>query len=521
MNKTSSTLKKSILRGFVACLKHQGLSPSDAHYALLKFTRTEVFSLEQTRDLYEGNCFTRDVLYLSKDGEINEAVVAEFLACVAKVGFRKLGDSNLLDAFNQLFGDHYTAGTIQILLNKKPKRNILSKDFIRGFLICLNRQDVSIEDSYMKLRAATGIKMEMKEVQEICGEIARGDFYEMELDKDHKKIFTIMPNVMEKIAEFTDLDTRRQLAQTSYHFNRITSRPIHIQNLEVISEFDMIKIQIDSNPIRSYHKIRLLSNRTHRGCLSRVGGDVRFNLSADLDYEASNILNWISRNAQVIENMNVFLDTGLRRPTNQLPVVNVCTNVSYTLAEFVPGVLKKLVLHDYRNSPSLPTESDQWKGLEEFYCHSSFPDLESIWPKTLHLKSSYFIISESVNTEQVLRMRDDVLNNPGIQQCEVHVRMTMDQLDELNAVLGTRNTFETVWIWAKFQYPHNEKEKLSMCVVSNDVLHDGEEDHDVISDVLIHFKAPNCDDKTSNVLVHFAPIHEWGERLEQIYENRN
>uniref|UniRef100_A0A1I7UYM5 FTH domain-containing protein n=1 Tax=Caenorhabditis tropicalis TaxID=1561998 RepID=A0A1I7UYM5_9PELO len=163
------------------------------------------------------------------------------------------------------------------------------------------------------------------------------------------------------------------------------------------------------------------------------------------------------------------------------------TTVMNSLDHFVPGMLKTVVLAYDGYSISLATDTDQWNGLEEFYTNSCFPDFPSVWPRSLHLKIAGFGIREPVDKDEVIRMKNDLLQHPEIRERQITVFMTEDELDLLNDTIGTYNILGTENpIWKRF--PYNETKHLMMCVRPMRVL----EDDDIEVNVL--FRGPNYQD---------------------------
>uniref|UniRef100_A0A1I7UYN9 TerB family tellurite resistance protein n=1 Tax=Caenorhabditis tropicalis TaxID=1561998 RepID=A0A1I7UYN9_9PELO len=180
MSQTSSTFDKAILRGFLFCLKHQGLSPIEAHSALLQFTKTEIFTVEEITELFNRNYRPKKTLFLIENGILNENAPEKFLTSVAEAGLQDIDTLRLLEIFRTVSTDPYSLETVETYLRAEldQKKLIIGKNFISGFLICLHRQNYKIEDSYEKLKATTGIEIEIGEVKKIYAEIAKGDYYD-------------------------------------------------------------------------------------------------------------------------------------------------------------------------------------------------------------------------------------------------------------------------------------------------------------------------------------------------------
>uniref|UniRef100_A0A1I7UYP0 FBA_2 domain-containing protein n=1 Tax=Caenorhabditis tropicalis TaxID=1561998 RepID=A0A1I7UYP0_9PELO len=312
---------------------------------------------------------------------------------------------------------------------------------------------------------------------------------------------------MERIVKYADLETRKNLAQTSIPFNRIALRPIIIKRLDVSFVPDTIRIDVDSDPKRSYHRVRRSNFNPNplKGCVTQVGGDIWLDPSKEIDYEAEGMLAWISRRAQTIETMELLVYNRPCNPRN-LPVVNLYTNLD-SLEPFVPGVLKKVVQHTINGRISLATDSEQWNQLESFHAFGFFPDFDTVWPRSLHLKYGMFGIWERVTVEQVIRMKDDLLQNPEIQEREVNVMMSREEIDRLNDTLHTYNTTETIHpMSVGFLYPHDRQRILLMNVKSHSI----NENRNAVC--CVNFTGFTLSGQTRAAKHYYFRIREWVHR---------
>uniref|UniRef100_A0A1I7UYN7 FTH domain-containing protein n=1 Tax=Caenorhabditis tropicalis TaxID=1561998 RepID=A0A1I7UYN7_9PELO len=489
---TSSTLDKHLLKGYLFCLYHQGVSRADAYSNLLEFTKTEVFTHEEFRELFHDfsignyNLNTYSNLVLAENGVFQDSAVLEFLTYrYSSTFFSELYNEVLKITGKPLFTKDEIKDWSEKIFKKNHFRMELRREFnkiaLMGFLICLKVQNKSAKEAHSNLLEVT--RQEVVDLEKVEALFKDTTHYFVQEDFTEELWKAVHQyHIMEKIVFFADLDVRKSLHQTGgWIRDLIDTHPYEIDCINI--DFSNDHIQIKSDPKIPQQKFQ---NFFGCGCVVHSGNQVYLEkIQHDFHYKCH--LKRILRKISSLENITIGslkLRANLTRvraseldifPTETLRITNFYLKVDIFhailnfMGSFSPDHLKKLVVWVTGNLRFVPRgmeEIAQWTASEVLITNQRFDDFGN-GEALEHFKFAIFQLHYVVTIDQILAIKDNLLKHPDLREFKITAQMLPDHYDEINIRLGTYNQRGTQTPrWAQFPYP-NEAKTLELTVLEN------------------------------------------------------